>query len=656
MNISDLALQVRIANESAKANVAENSDAAPQKEISKSEALRVFTQSLIRTLKLNNETIEVLRVLLRPIDANINLSRTSEAKILQESDHQSTEKIRNLIKNLFTLQLSQIDTRENRSATFDSTIRSNESLSLLKTIEAAIRALSSDNTASPLVSAEEYRKLIESLLDGSSMNDFISLLKGGSDSISGDFKRLLQLLSDKVEDPVVSLLFQLSGFKESIDADAGSSSRTISVFIDKLMDDLSTLRSSKGSDEAIKRVLNDGRDEIEKIIISHAKDSGPESILKNLQSLKRSVDFFLDLPVLTDTPSDALKQHLEEIKKHARDLLGKLHSNGHLSEESGIRKNLELLERSISSGDSHQMRNYLEDLSRYLDAFSNDYSAGYPSMDLPHGDPRLSVIGKYSSDIQRSAESLKQLIRKVIQDLSSNDEALGSADYQKMAREISDELVELSKSPNQSTENQILLKKLSERLLDSSLKKDEALSVLKRSEQLVSRMSEEILKAEPDGASSIERMIKGQEFLQTINPLMAKLGEPLFMFFPSLIDGLLSKVEVSLFKADGDLNPGADKKKGSSKGAYNCAAVSLNLPHLGKLTVHAAHRASELLVMITSSDENVSNFLEENRVDLSRRLAGLGFEKCEVVFRTASLVSTTPEWVERLVERSGIVA
>lgn len=155
---------------------------------------------------------------------------------------------------------------------------------------------------------------------------------------------------------------------------------------------------------------------------------------------------------------------------------------------------------------------------------------------------------------------------------------------------------------------------------------------------------------------NMESMLQGQELIKKLNPIMNALGEPAFILFPTLIQGLLSRTEISFFSSDMPFEEAKKKKTGAGAGSYSCALIVLELPNMGKLGVHVAHRGEELLVNFTSEDTSVKEFIEPRLPKLSLALQALGFTSPKLSARSGEPASAAPDWIQDVAESCGIIA
>lgn len=165
--------------------------------------------------------------------------------------------------------------------------------------------------------------------------------------------------------------------------------------------------------------------------------------------------------------------------------------------------------------------------------------------------------------------------------------------------------------------------------------------------------SKEILSA----LKSVEQMVQGQELLSKMNPIMKAMGEPIFILFPTFMQGLISKVEFSILPEWIEPEMGNEKKKGgaNSKG-YTRARLSLTLPLHGGVGVDVAYRDKEILVHLTFENRGIVNFALTRAERLEGALRALGFDAITLRMVNGIPDRIEPEWVRALTHSNGIVA
>jgi hypothetical protein len=165
----------------------------------------------------------------------------------------------------------------------------------------------------------------------------------------------------------------------------------------------------------------------------------------------------------------------------------------------------------------------------------------------------------------------------------------------------------------------------------------------------------------------LQQIIRGQDTLKQLNPLFRAMGEPTFVLFPHIIQGMISRVQLLYLPAENSV--GANERCGEEqseeetdridpdeegghpnkqRSAPQRVRFQLTLPALGNLQVDFSHTLNELLLTVTAERAEAVAFLQESLPELDHILRAIGYST--VALKTA--VSPTgvlePEWLSLL--------
>lgn len=124
-----------------------------------------------------------------------------------------------------------------------------------------------------------------------------------------------------------------------------------------------------------------------------------------------------------------------------------------------------------------------------------------------------------------------------------------------------------------------------------------------------------------------EQLIDSQQRLITLNPLMHTLGEPAFILFPFLVQGLLRHSEVSISPPSPEEIDDESAEHNTKR--YQRLSVTVPLTNLGHVTVDVAYCPGEVLVRFTVRDEEVRNFLAARISELEQAVSTRGYGTLE---------------------------
>ena len=178
---------------------------------------------------------------------------------------------------------------------------------------------------------------------------------------------------------------------------------------------------------------------------------------------------------------------------------------------------------------------------------------------------------------------------------------------------------------------------------------------------------------------SLGNLIRGQEFINQLNPVMQAAGEPAFMLFPHLVQGMLSKLEMSFFPAgipnsensskrsesraeknkesestDHDAN--AEDKRDGKREPFRRISFNVTLPGAGAVQVDFAHSLNELLLNITVEDQGFAELIQDNFFELEKALVVMGYSKCQLSATKGIVQSVRPEWLENCLQLPTLIA
>lgn len=151
---------------------------------------------------------------------------------------------------------------------------------------------------------------------------------------------------------------------------------------------------------------------------------------------------------------------------------------------------------------------------------------------------------------------------------------------------------------------------------------------------------------------NLEGVAQAQQALRQINPVMQAMGEPIFLIFPALMQGLLSSAQVTVRERRAI---DEESEEGQRKGAgdpFTRVAVSLNLPSIGAVEIDLAHRKSEVLLALTTSSEEATKCILETMPKLERAFRALGYDKPKMSAVTGDPKPAVPQWYIELSRRS----
>ncbi len=154
----------------------------------------------------------------------------------------------------------------------------------------------------------------------------------------------------------------------------------------------------------------------------------------------------------------------------------------------------------------------------------------------------------------------------------------------------------------------------------------------KDAEHLIQVIGKEVLEEVPSSSlslptlRSIDSLLSTDRALSQIAPLMHHAGQPLMILFPALLQGILSKIEVSVYPPSAKHALQDETESHSPEQLpFSRVAVSISLPSLGRVAVDCAHRPGELLANIVCQKEATVSYLRSRAPLVERALRNIGF-------------------------------
>lgn len=178
----------------------------------------------------------------------------------------------------------------------------------------------------------------------------------------------------------------------------------------------------------------------------------------------------------------------------------------------------------------------------------------------------------------------------------------------------------------------------------------------------------------------IETLIRGQEALSYLNPVMQALGEPTFILFPAVIHGMMIRIELLLYPnvdpdaqkgskekgrqkskkdADGEQENSADgekRRKDAEKRAYRRLKLALSMPSLGRVGIDFAHTLEEALLAVSAPNSDAALQIMNALPELQLTFAGLGFKTIDFDVRSEQAADLQPAWLQDLLRINAITA
>lgn len=157
---------------------------------------------------------------------------------------------------------------------------------------------------------------------------------------------------------------------------------------------------------------------------------------------------------------------------------------------------------------------------------------------------------------------------------------------------------------------------------------------------------------------TLESMLRSNEILSQMNPLLQAAGEPAMLLFPTLIQGMLSGLELSLYPPGNYLNPDDHSDKSTRKEAKSYQRLQLNftLPSLGAVAADVKYGHEEIYLNIAVNAEKFKKFLEKRKDLLMKALQKRGFTTTQINISHENPQGLQPHWITQTPGSDSIIA
>lgn len=154
---------------------------------------------------------------------------------------------------------------------------------------------------------------------------------------------------------------------------------------------------------------------------------------------------------------------------------------------------------------------------------------------------------------------------------------------------------------------------------------------------------------------AIENLVEAKESLNNISTLMRAIGEPVFVLFPFLADGIISKLNLVAEEPD-TVDPDEEKGKDTDSQGFEKIDVDLHLPSLGAVRVSLAHKQKEVYLNLILTNDEATEFISQNLDSLKGAFRALGYEEPVLSAKTGLLGDIRPAWVQEFTKTDITVA
>ena len=173
-------------------------------------------------------------------------------------------------------------------------------------------------------------------------------------------------------------------------------------------------------------------------------------------------------------------------------------------------------------------------------------------------------------------------------------------------------------------------------------RKQPAARLLEKLQRARTRIDEEPISDQKDKAAliaSADRLIRGQELVRQLSPVLQALGEPSVFFFPSFLSGLFAQLEVLAYPAK---VPETDQqeKKNSKRAALKTIEFRTSFRQLGDTEVKIQYDQHSIYLTLGFARDQVVPLVQAKLFQLEQRVRSLGYTEVGFCARPTKVKDT----------------
>lgn len=152
----------------------------------------------------------------------------------------------------------------------------------------------------------------------------------------------------------------------------------------------------------------------------------------------------------------------------------------------------------------------------------------------------------------------------------------------------------------------------------------------------------------------IEQVWRTHESLNQLNTLSQIAGDPVFIFFPTVIAGLLTRFEITYYHFSKEQ---ATQEKGKKRNkTFDQMQIKTVLPAIGAININISFYQPELYLTINCQDQLMTEEISLRLPQLEKRLLALGYTKQNLSCKCAEIKEIKPAWLNSYIRPPEIIA
>ena len=124
--------------------------------------------------------------------------------------------------------------------------------------------------------------------------------------------------------------------------------------------------------------------------------------------------------------------------------------------------------------------------------------------------------------------------------------------------------------------------------------------------------------------AAVDRLMRGQELIRQLNPVLQALGEPSVFFFPSFLSGLFAQLEVLAYPS---VDPEEEARRGkkSKNNAFKTIEFSTSFNRLGDTAVKIQYGQQRIYISLDFARSEIVPFVQARIARLEESMRALGY-------------------------------
>jgi hypothetical protein len=390
------------------------------------------------------------------------------------------------------------------------------------------------------------------------------------------------------------------------------------------------------------------------------------SLMQQLTSLQQQIEIILNRGNATASGNTASGGELRELVQNIRDQLS---SNNQpvTSEMQAVLSELDALSaastaRSLQSADIERLLAPLNEAAAENPAIQELFSSLTGALQGFDASPDTDQASTSAPDMSAALQALESLLKSALPassvesvaaefqallDIVTRIQTKGASADSPFEQSLASVVRQLSGSLEQALNGGA--DKQQEVLVQfSELVRKETLRMLGQNESSTKRA--DTIKNLKDLAA----LVKGQEALLSMAPLIEAAGDPIFLLFPAILEGFLSKIEMTYYGEQEAVDTEDKREKGGRKG-FKSTELALELPGLGPVSVSFSQDGKEVLCTLQFEEKTVADFVAVRVPKLEAAFSRAGFSEFNCAVTVGKVESVAPEWTARFT-RGGVIA